>query len=164
MRDVFGAEGITTDGTTAADPGVAAMAAGMGGMTATAATPTAITPVAAAPTGAKAPTLQQAVDKAVAKAGADAKVATDPNAVHSVRLAVAAPIVVGATAAGALIGSAILPGPGTAIGAGVGWLTERYQIAGGPWGRLWGWTKGKVPLLQKTEDAIKSGARKATGA
>jgi hypothetical protein len=81
------------------------------------------------------------VDKAVAKASADVKVAEDPHAVHHVKLAVAAPTVLGSTAAGALIGSAILPGPGTAVGALVGWAVERYQIGGGPVGRIIGAAK-----------------------
>jgi len=119
MRDFFGADAPATEG--------------------------AIPPAAAAPVAAAAavqaavastPTVQQVVDKAVAKSTADAKVASDPHTVHSTRTAPLAPKVLGSTAAGAVIGSMILPGPGTAIGAGVGWLAERYNIGGGPFGKL----------------------------
>ena len=106
-----------------------------GAITGTSSTP-AIAPAAAVASLPAAPTLQQAVDKAVAKAGADAVVATDPHAVHSVKLAPLAPTVLGSTAAGAAIGTAIFPGPGTLVGAGAGWLVERYQIGGGPFGKV----------------------------
>ncbi len=121
-----------------------------GAITGTSATP-AITPAAAVAGLPKAPTLQQAVDKAVAKASADAIVAIDPHATHSVKKAPLAPAVLGSTATGALIGSAILPGPGTLLGAGIGWGMERYNIAGGPFGKVAGhirstWLKHKTAL------------------
>lgn len=106
-----------------------------GAVTGTSSTP-ALTPAAAVAGAPAAPTLQQAVDKAVAKASADAIVATVPTAVHSVKLAPLAPTVLGSTAAGAAIGTAIFPGPGTLVGAGAGWLVERYQIGGGPFGKV----------------------------
>jgi hypothetical protein len=111
--------------------------------------------VAATPAPAAAPTLQQAVDKAQAKQAADVKVATDPHAVHAVRVAALAPKTLGSTAAGALIGSAILPGPGTLLGAGAGWLAERYQIGGGPWGKLW--DKGTAMVKKATGKAHPAG-------
>jgi hypothetical protein len=141
MRDVFGAD--------AAAGGTPAISEG-GSMSAVA-TPPVPTAGAAAPAApavavaaAKAPTMAQAVDKAVAKAASDAQVAVDPHAVHHVKLAVAAPTVLGSTAAGALIGSAILPGPGTAVGALVGWAAERYQIGGGLFGKAVGKIKGSL--------------------
>ena len=53
------------------------------------------------------------------------------------RLAPAAPIVLGSTAVGAGIGMALGGPPGALVGAGIGWVTQRYHIAGGPWGHLW---------------------------
>lgn len=143
MRDMFGADTPTISEGAPAAP-VPSPTAGLS------ASP-AITPAAAVAGLPAAPTLQQAVDKAVAKADADQKVATDPNAVHHVKLAPLAPSVLGSTATGALIGSAILPGPGTAVGAGIGWLVERYQIGGGPFGKVAGkvhqaWLKRKTAL------------------
>lgn len=129
MRDVFGQDSTTISEGAPTPPPVV-------NLPPLQATPNLGTaPVAAAP--AVAPTLQQAVDKATAKAGADAIVATDPNAVHSVKLAATAPPVLGATAAGAGIGFVVGGPPGAAVGAGVGWVMERYQIGGGPIRKLW---------------------------
>jgi hypothetical protein len=127
MRDHFGADTPASDGSPAATPPIPAAAIKA--------------PAVAVAVPAVAPTLAQAVDKAVAKAAADVKVAEDPHAVHSVRLAVAAPTVLGSTAVGALIGSAIFPGPGTLIGGVIGWGMERYQLAGGPFGMVVGKVK-----------------------
>lgn len=159
MKDMFGQDtGTISEGAPPADPPAPVATAPVVTATATAPAP--------AP-GSPQPTLQQSVDKAVAKAAADAKVATDPHAVHSVKMAGSAPTVLGATAAGAVIGTAILPGPGTAVGALVGFVTEKYSIFGGPVGKLaakvkdltkggWqkteaGWTKvsapGKLPKI-----------------
>lgn len=162
MEDAFGTDGVMTEGMGTSDPAVAAMAQGTGGMTATAPVPAPV-PVAAAPAAAAQPTLQQTINKATAKAEADAKVGTDPNALHHVKLAPLAPINIGAAAAGAMIGSALFPGPGTLVGALAGYVSERWQIGGGPVGRAWGWTKGKLPVIQKGEDALKGGLKKATG-
>jgi len=120
MRDFFGADAPATEGTPI-PPASAAPAAAA---------------AAVAAQVAATPTVQQVVNKAVAKSEADAKVATDPHVTHSTKTAPLAPKVLGSTAAGALIGSAILPGPGTAIGAAAGWLAERYNIGGGPFGKL----------------------------
>ena len=125
MHDMFGQDaGNISEGAPAVAPPASPAAVA-------AATPV---PVGGPPAGA-APTLAQAVDKAVAKQAADATVAADPHAVHHVKLAPLAPNALGATAAGALIGSAILPGPGTLIGAGVGYVSERWQIGGGLFGK-----------------------------
>jgi hypothetical protein len=118
MRDYFGQDDLQSDGAPVPPP------------TLPAATPT------VAP-GTTAPTLQQSVDKAVAKAGADAVVATDPHAVHSVKLAATAPPVLGATAAGAGVGFMVGGPPGAAVGAAAGWVMERYQIGGGPVRKIW---------------------------
>jgi hypothetical protein len=138
MRDVFGADGIQSDGATAAPP-MPSMAA-----TVPAPVPVAAVAAAAAPTG-PTPTLKQAVDKAVSKASADATVAADPNATHHVKLAPLAPQVVGSTgtmaAAGFLFGGPV----GAAIGAGAGWLMSRYQIAGDPVHKVWLKVKSKIP-------------------
>lgn len=128
MKDVFGTDGVNSDGSTAAPPPAGP----------------ALPPPAAATAAAAQPTLQQAVDKAVAKAQADAAVATDPNAVHAVKLAATAPIVLGSTGAGAGIGFLLGGPPGAAIGAGVGWVAERYQIGGGPFGKVWNKIKNKL--------------------
>ena len=61
---------------------------------------------------------------------------------HSVKKAPLAPAVLGSAATGALIGSAVLPGPGTLVGAGVGWAMERYNVMGGPFGMIAGKVKG----------------------
>ena len=129
MRDMFGQDTATISEGAPTPPPVV-------NLPALAATPNLGTgPVAASPLGA--PTLQQAVDKAVAKAGADAVVATDPNAVHAVKMSATAPPVLTATAAGAGIGLLVGGPPGAALGAGVGWVVERYQIGGGPIRKLW---------------------------
>jgi len=119
MRDYFGQDPPSSDGSPVPPPPMPDP-----------------TPVAVAP-GTTAPTLQQSVDKAVAKAGADAVVATDPHATHSVKLAATAPPVLGATAAGAGIGFLAGGPPGAAVGAAAGWVIERYQIGGGPIRTLW---------------------------
>jgi hypothetical protein len=77
----------------------------------------------------------QAEDKANAKAEADVRVATVPEALHHVKMAIHAPSVWGSTAAGAAIGAAFGGPPGVPIGALVGFAVERYQIFGGPIGR-----------------------------
>jgi hypothetical protein len=135
MRDHFGQDGTTTDGTPAADP--------------TAADPTAVSPavglaaspvIAPAPAVASlpaAPTLQQAVNKAVAKADSDAIVATVPDATHHTKLEPCSPIVLGSTAVGAGIGALVGGPPGAAAGAAIGWLSERYMVLGGPLGKVW---------------------------
>lgn len=116
MRDVFGADAPATDGTPAAVSPAAQAAA---------ATAAAAPGAAAAP---KPPTLAQAAEKAVAKAAADVKVATDPQAKHSVQLEATHPNVLGATLAGAAIGSAV-PVVGTLLGAAIGFVSSKYQIA-----------------------------------
>lgn len=144
MRDKFGEDtGTISEGAPPATP-PAPMA------TAPAAVAAAAAP-APAP-GSPQPTLQQSVDKAVAKAAADKAVAEDPHAVHSVKKAASAPTVLGSTVAGAVIGTAILPGPGTAVGALVGFVTEKYSIFGGPVGKL----------AAKVKDMTKSGWEKAS--
>lgn len=135
MRDVFGADAPAISEGTTKTPGPSVIAA------AASAVPAPPGAVPAPAPGTAVPTLQQAVDKAVAKAQSDQQVAADPHATHAVKLAVAAPTVLGSAAAGAVIGSALFPGPGTLVGAGLGWALERYQIGGGPFGKLWGKVK-----------------------
>lgn len=139
--DSFGDDTPTLSESATADAPVSPAAALAATPVGLAASP-AIKPAAAVAGLPAAPTLQQAVDKAVAKAGADAVVASDPHAVHHVKLAPLAPSVLGSTATGALIGSAILPGPGTLVGAGIGYVAERWQIGGGPFGKVAGKVKG----------------------
>jgi pyruvate dehydrogenase E2 component (dihydrolipoamide acetyltransferase) len=129
MHDMFGQDaGNISESATATPPAPAATPAAPAPAAATAPA------TAAAATPAAAPTLQQAVDKAVAKTEADKAVQADPNAMHHVKLAPFAPTVLGSTATGAAIGFGLGGPPGAAVGAGLGWLAERYQIAGGPFG------------------------------
>ena len=138
MKDMFGQDTDTiSEGAPAATPPAPVAAV------APAATVVASTAAAPAP-GTPAPTLQQSVDKAVSKATADATVASNPHAVYSTKLSAVAPTVLGSTVAGAAIGTAILPGPGTAVGALVGFVTEKYNIFGGPVGKLAAWATNKT--------------------
>jgi hypothetical protein len=130
MHDMFGQDGVKTEGAGTGTP----PPTGGGTMTATAPTPVAVAPVAA-PVAAL-PTLDQTVAKAVGKANADAVVATDPHAVHHVVLAAASPKVLGSTGAGAGIGFLLGGPPGALLGAGIGFVSEKWQIAGGPSGVL----------------------------
>jgi hypothetical protein len=138
MKDMFGDDTATiSEGAPAATPPPV--------LPATGAAPVAVVSSAPAPApGTPAPSLQQSVDKAVSKATADATVASNPHATYSTKLSAAAPTVLGSTAAGALIGTAILPGPGTAVGALVGFVTEKYNIFGGPVGKLAAWATNKT--------------------
>jgi len=157
MQDHFGQDGITTEGTDAGSgtPASATTAGGTMLAPAPAAAP-AVAPTATPATPPPAPvTIDQALAKATAKASADATVAAVPAAVHSVKLAPNAPIVIGSTAAGAGIGMMLGGPPGAALGAGIGWVTERYQIAGGPWGRVWNKLKGWGGKLKS--DVLPSG-------
>lgn len=101
-------------------------------------------PAAPPPSGVAAPTLDQAVAKAQAKANADVAVATDPHAVHGVNLLPAAPTALGAAATGALAGAAIGGPPGAAVGGLVMYVVEKYQIMGGPVGKIWKHVKTKI--------------------
>lgn len=86
---------------------------------------------------------KQHVAKAAAKAAADKTVATDPNAVHATQLTVKSPKVWFGTLAGATLGG--IGGPvGIGVGAGLGFLVERYQILGGPIGKLYDTAKAKI--------------------
>ena len=119
MRDVFGADAGTISEGAPAVPSPTAVAVA----TQAAAAPTAVV----VPAGTPIPTVAQAVDKAVAKAAADQKVATDPQAVHAVQLATTHPNVLGATLAGAAAGS-VIPVVGTLLGAAIGFVSSKYQI------------------------------------
>lgn len=124
--DVFGADApAISEGGAMASPATAPAAAP--------AATSAAAPAAAAP--AKPMTLDQAASKAVAKAKADDKVQTDPGAVHAVNLEATHPSVLGATIAGAVAGS-FLPVVGTGIGALIGFVSSKYQIAGDPLGKV----------------------------
>lgn len=144
MRDVFGADtGTISEGAPAAAPPAPAM------------TSTGV-PLATAPApGTASPTLAQAVDKAVAKASADKTVATDPQATHAVNLSATHPNVLGATAAGAAAGS-FIPGIGTAVGAAIGFVSSKYQIAGDPLGKAAG--KG-IALVKSFWEKISAPAK-----
>jgi hypothetical protein len=138
MRDVFGTDQTGTEG----NPGVPPTTATGGVMTATAPSPLATADVAVGPK----PTLQQATDKAIAKAGADATVATDPHAVHAVKIAANSPKSLSSTGAGAAAGFLLGGPPGALLGAGLGFLSERYQIGGGP-SSWWGKAVAKVKSI-----------------
>ncbi len=107
-------------------------------------TTTAVPPPPPAP----APTPQQSVDKAQAKVTADQAVATDPHAVHAVNIAPAAPTTIGSAATGAGIGFLMGGPPGALVGGAIGWAAERYQIAGGPFGKAASWLKNKAHALR----------------
>lgn len=125
MRDVFGADAAPSESSTSTAPSPAPAAT-------TVVTVPAPSLVPAPAPGSTPPTLSQSVDKAVAKAESDVVVATDPNAVHHVKLAATAPMALGGGAAGAGIGF-FCGGPvGAAVGGGIGYLAERYQVMGGP--------------------------------
>jgi hypothetical protein len=130
MRDTFGAD-APSESATAAPPAPAPAPAP--------AAPAAAPP--AAPAG-PAPTLQQAVDKAVAKSDADKAVAAMPEATHHIKLDPLAPTVLGSAATGAGIGFWLGGPPGALVGAGIGWVAERYQIGGGLFGKAVAKIKG----------------------
>jgi hypothetical protein len=118
MRDMFGTDsGAPSESATVDVPAATAPAP--------ASTPAATTPAAGAPT------LQQAVNKAVAKGDADKIVNANPDATHHVKLAPLSKPVIGATAAGAALGALVAGPVGAVVGAGVGFVQERYQVAGG---------------------------------
>jgi hypothetical protein len=123
-RDFFGADAPVSDGSPAVTPPIPASIA-IPAAAAAAGTPT------PAP-GTPAPTLAQAVDKAVAKATADQAVAANPDAVHHVKLVGMPKTVAGAALTGAGVGAAVGGPPGAAVGALVGFVMEKYQIGGGP--------------------------------
>lgn len=91
---------------------------------------------------------QTAEQKADAKATADATVATDPSAVHAVHTVGTSGKAMGSTAVGAGVGFMLGGPPGALVGAGIGWVAEKYRIAGGPWGKLWDFGKAKVEALK----------------
>jgi hypothetical protein len=82
------------------------------------------------------PVVEKAVDKAEAKAEADAKVATETHTTHGVRTMIKSPDIVASTITGAGIGALYGGPPGAVIGAGIGYLVERYRVLGGPVGAL----------------------------
>jgi hypothetical protein len=82
------------------------------------------------------PLAEQAEAKAEAKADADAKVATEPHALHHTKMMMGSPSVKASTAVGAGIGACAGGPVGALVGAMIGWTVERYQILGGPAGRL----------------------------
>ena len=81
---------------------------------------------------------EQADKKAEAKVEADHKVATEPHTIHGVRRMLGAPGMIASVLAGGALG-AVLVGGGwvpVAVGSGIGFLVEKYQVLGGPVGRL----------------------------
>ena len=92
-------------------------------------------------TPAQAELAKQAETKVDAKAAADVAVATDPHAIHGVQKTFKSPDVKASAATGALIGAAAGGPPGAVIGGLIGYAVEKYQIAGGPIGKLMGMLK-----------------------
>ena len=89
---------------------------------------------------------EQADKKAEAKVEADHKVATEPHTIHGVRRMLGAPGMIPSIAAGAGL-AAVLVGGGwvpVAVGSGIGFLVEKYQVLGGPAGRAWRKIRGIV--------------------
>lgn len=82
------------------------------------------------------PLAVQAEAKAEAKHTADSFVAVVPHALHSVKLMFSAPSVKASTATGALIGAGAGGPPGAVVGGLIGFALERWQILGGPIGRI----------------------------
>lgn len=88
--------------------------------------------------------------KADAKATADATVATDPHAVHSVNSMPKSPKTLTSAAAGAGIGF-LFGGPiGAALGGAAGYVIENKRIAGGPVGKIMDKVKA---LMGKSDQA-----------
>lgn len=111
-------------------------------------TPTTAVAPALPPPAAAATTAAVAEQKADAKATADATVAVDPTAIHAVQTITKSGKSLGSTATGALAGLAIGGPPGALVGAGVGFVVEKYRIAGGPFGKLWDWAKAKHAAMK----------------
>jgi hypothetical protein len=89
---------------------------------------------------------EQAAAKADAKVEADHKVATEPHTIHGVRRMLTAPGMVPSILAGGALG-AVLVGGGwvpVAVGSAIGFAAERWQILGGPAGKLWRKVRGIV--------------------
>ena len=88
----------------------------------------------------------QADKKAEAKVEADHKVATEPHTIHGVRRMLGAPGMIPSIAAGAGL-AAVLVGGGwvpVAVGSLIGFGVERFQVLGGPAGKLWRKVRGIV--------------------
>lgn len=89
---------------------------------------------------------EQADKKAEAKVEADHKVATEPHTIHGVRRMLGAPGMIPSIVAGGALG-AVLVGGGwipVAVGSGLGFLAEKFQILGGPFGRAYRKIRGIV--------------------
>jgi len=104
---------------------------------------TAVAPAVPPPAPATDTTAAVAEQKADAKASADATVATDPTAIHAVQTIATSGKALGSTATGAVAGLMIAGPPGALVGAGAGWIVEKYRIAGGPFGKVSDWVKAK---------------------
>jgi hypothetical protein len=88
---------------------------------------------------------EQADKKAEAKVEADHKVATEPHTIHGVRRMLGAPGMIPSIAAGAGIAALAVGGwPAIAVGSGLGFLAEKFQILGGPFGRAYRKIRGMV--------------------
>jgi len=85
---------------------------------------------------------KEAEAKADAKAQADHVVATEPHAVHGVKMMFGSPTVIASTVTGAGIGALAGGPPGALVGAVVGNLVERHRVMGGPVGWLWSKFRG----------------------
>jgi hypothetical protein len=101
-----------------------------------------------------------AAAKSTAKQKADATVATNQGATHSVKMAVTSPEVVAGASTGALIGTFLFPGLGTAAGAVIGGTIERYQILGGPVSKIVAKVRTK---FQRKPTATTTATSAATG-
>ena len=109
-------------------------------------TTTTTDPTATAP--ATTATAAVAEQKADAKATADATVATDPSAIHAVQTIATSGKALGSAGTGAAAGFLIGGPPGALVGAGAGWIVEKYRIAGGPFGKAWDWLKAKRAAMK----------------
>ena len=89
---------------------------------------------------------EQADKKAEAKVEADHKVATEPHTIHGVRRMLGAPGMIPSIAAGAGLAALVTTGGWLplAVGSGIGFLVEKYQLLGGPAGKLWRKVRGIV--------------------
>ena len=89
---------------------------------------------------------EQADKKAEAKVEADHKVATEPHTIHGVRRMLAAPGMIPSILAGTGIAALVTTGGWVplAIGGVIGFGVERFQVLGGPAGRLYRKIRGIV--------------------
>lgn len=116
--------------------------------------PTGVTPTAT-PTATLDPaTLEK---KADAKAATDATVATDPSAIHAPNSLPLSKKSLSSAAVGAGVGFMMAGPPGALVGGGIGWLVEKYRIAGGPVGKAMDVVEKKVAAAKAKAAAKPAG-------